>query len=73
MKAYATKGLTTLYPWQAAALEEGLDCNLVYIAPTSGGKSLVAEILLFKRLVDSTFLEPAKHGKRRAPELVSLS
>ncbi len=51
MQAYAAKGVHTMYPWQAAAL----DCaksgnNLVYCAPTSGGKSLVAEILLIRRL-----------------------
>lgn len=40
-----------MYPWQAAALECGRHgSNLVYCAPTSGGKSLVAEILLIRRL-----------------------
>lgn len=42
-----------LYEWQAEALTqpgvlEGR--NLVYCAPTSGGKSLVAEILALRRL-----------------------
>ncbi|GLI65409.1 hypothetical protein VaNZ11_008967 [Volvox africanus] len=50
--AFASKGVTKLYPWQAAALECGEDGhNLVYCAPTSGGKSLVAEILMIRRLV----------------------
>lgn len=41
-----------MYPWQAAALEEGeYGNNLVYSAPTSGGKSLVAEVLLARRLL----------------------
>ena len=40
-----------MYPWQAAALECGRNgSNLVYCAPTSGGKSLVAEILMIRRL-----------------------
>lgn len=51
MQAYAAKGVSTMYPWQAAALECGrTGSNLVYCAPTSGGKSLVAEVLLIKRL-----------------------
>ena len=51
MQAYAAKGVHRMYPWQAAALECGkTGNNLVYCAPTSGGKSLVAEILLIRRL-----------------------
>ncbi len=51
MQAYAAKGVHKMYPWQAAALECGKSGNnLVYCAPTSGGKSLVAEILLIRRL-----------------------
>jgi DNA polymerase theta len=35
--AYAAKGVKSLYPWQAGALECGEDGgNLVYCAPTSG-------------------------------------
>lgn len=40
-----------MYPWQAAALEVGQGANLVYCAPTSGGKSLVAEVLMIQRLL----------------------
>jgi DNA polymerase theta len=46
-------GDSLLYEWQAAALSlEGVHAggNLVYCAPTSGGKSLVAEVLALKRL-----------------------
>ncbi len=51
MQAYAAKGVHKMYPWQAAALECGKSGNnLVYCAPTSGGKSLVAEILLIRRI-----------------------
>ncbi|DBA82486.1 TPA: hypothetical protein ACH3X2_000714 [Trebouxia sp. C0005] len=51
VQAYAAKGVHEMYPWQAAALECGKSGNnLVYCAPTSGGKSLVAEILLIRRL-----------------------
>ena len=42
-----------LYEWQAQALlQDGVmdGRNLVYCAPTSGGKSLVAEILALRRL-----------------------
>lgn len=44
-----------LYPWQAeclsspGVLEKGV--NLVYCAPTSGGKSMVAEVLMLRRLM----------------------
>ena len=41
-----------MYPWQAAALECGeRGSHLVYGAPTSGGKSLVAEVLMLRRLL----------------------
>ena len=40
-----------VYPWQRAAIDEGSDgSNLVYCAPTSGGKSLVANVLLVRAL-----------------------
>ena len=49
------KKITHLYPWQAECLAlEGVSqhrADLVYCAPTSGGKSLVAEVLLVKRLI----------------------
>jgi DNA polymerase theta len=50
--AYAAKRITQLFPWQAAALESGEDGhNLVYCAPTSGGKSLVADILMIRKII----------------------
>ena len=52
MQAYAKKGVSRMYPWQAAALECGeRGSHLVYGAPTSGGKSLVAEVLMLRRLL----------------------
>ncbi len=64
LQAYAEKGVKEMYPWQAAALEGGLDgSNLVYCAPTSGGKSLVAEILMLRRLLATR--KPHARFKRR--------
>ena len=50
-QAFASKGVTSMYGWQAAALKCGQGANLVYCAPTSGGKSLVAELLMIQRLL----------------------
>jgi len=49
-------GISQLYPWQVECLSmpgiiEG--GNLVYCAPTSGGKTLVAEILIIRSLLIS--------------------
>ena len=49
---YAKKGITHLYEWQSRCLlKEGVlsGQNVTYSAPTSGGKTLVAEILLIRR------------------------
>eukprot|EP00820_Chromera_velia_P007870 Cvel_20081.t1-p1 / transcript=Cvel_20081.t1 / gene=Cvel_20081 / organism=Chromera_velia_CCMP2878 / gene_product=DNA polymerase theta, putative / transcript_product=DNA polymerase theta, putative / location=Cvel_scaffold1777:134-16153(-) / protein_length=3351 / sequence_SO=supercontig / SO=protein_coding / is_pseudo=false len=54
VKAYRERGLKSLYDWQRdclaseGVLDEGR--NLVYSAPTSGGKTLVSEILIFRHL-----------------------
>ena len=49
------KKIDTLYQWQSECLNlEGVrdhTRNLVYCAPTSGGKSLVADLLVAKRLL----------------------
>ena len=49
--------IDNLYEWQSDCLgQEGVmdhTRNLVYCAPTSGGKSLVADLLVAKRLLRS--------------------
>ena len=47
---YAQKGISTMFEWQAECLAVGNVLsgggNLVFSAPTSAGKTLVAELLL---------------------------
>lgn len=56
----ASMGVHSIYPWQSSCLlGKGIlsgDRNLVYTAPTGGGKSLVADILLLKKVIE----QPAK-------------
>ena len=56
VQGYAAGGVHRLFPWQAECLMTGQVLqghNLIYSAPTSGGKSLVAELLLMKRVVET--------------------
>lgn len=50
-------GVRSIYPWQSSCLlGRGLltgEQNLVYTAPTGGGKSLVADVLLLKRIIEN--------------------
>ncbi|PNY28824.1 DNA polymerase theta [Tolypocladium capitatum] len=52
---FASLGIRQIYPWQKNCLKgPGLldgDKNLVYCAPTGGGKSLVADLLMLKRIM----------------------
>ena len=65
MQAYAAAGVKQMYPWQAAALQCGCDgSNLVYVAPTSGGKSLVAEVLLIRRLIATQSFHPKRPSQK---------
>lgn len=51
-------GIRAIYPWQQSCLlGSGLltgEKNLVYTAPTGGGKSLVADVLMLKRVIDDS-------------------
>ncbi|KAF7588638.1 hypothetical protein BBP40_005449 [Aspergillus hancockii] len=54
---FAAVGVDSIYPWQAACLlGPGLlegQKHLVYTAPTGGGKSLVADVLMLKRIIEN--------------------
>ena len=53
---FAGLGIHSIYPWQSSCLlGRGLldgKKNLVYTAPTGGGKSLVADVLMLKRVIE---------------------
>ncbi|PSC69888.1 helicase and polymerase-containing TEBICHI [Micractinium conductrix] len=67
VQAFEAKGVKSMYPWQAAAVECGEQFNnLVYCAPTSGGKSLVAEVLMVRRLMLS--LQHIPQQRRSKPK-----
>ncbi|KAL1954967.1 hypothetical protein VTO42DRAFT_374 [Malbranchea cinnamomea] len=54
---FAKLGVNAIYPWQATCLLGAGhltgEKNLVYSAPTGGGKSLVAEVIMLKRVIES--------------------
>lgn len=53
-RVYRSKGISDFFPWQRELLElDGvLDSrNVVYSAPTSGGKSLPAELLVARTVI----------------------
>jgi hypothetical protein len=60
VKNLESLGVHAIYPWQSTCLlGRGMlsgEKNLVYTAPTGGGKSMVAEILMLKRVIE----DPAK-------------
>ncbi|KAK2765359.1 hypothetical protein FQN54_008205 [Arachnomyces sp. PD_36] len=54
---FASLGVNSIYPWQASCLLGGRhlqgDKNLIYTAPTGGGKSLVADVLMLKKVIEN--------------------
>lgn len=54
---FAALGVSSIYDWQALCLlAPGLLTgrrHLVYTAPTGGGKSLVADVLMLKRIIEN--------------------
>ncbi|KAH6660154.1 P-loop containing nucleoside triphosphate hydrolase protein [Truncatella angustata] len=56
VKNFASLGIREIYPWQKHCLMGpgllGGSRNLVYTAPTGGGKSLVADVLMLKRVLE---------------------
>ncbi|KAL4233021.1 hypothetical protein ACF0H5_007707 [Mactra antiquata] len=56
LKQYESRGITHMFEWQAQCLllDNVLDGgNLVYSAPTSAGKTMVAELLVLKRVIET--------------------
>ncbi|KAL8575274.1 hypothetical protein ACOMHN_001819 [Nucella lapillus] len=56
LEAYHSQGITTMFHWQAECLMTGNVLNggnLVYSAPTSAGKTMVAELLILKRVLET--------------------
>jgi hypothetical protein len=56
VQRYGRRGIHQLHPWQMECLASGDGAawhgtNLVYSAPTGGGKTLVAEILMIRRIL----------------------
>lgn len=56
VKNFASLGIDSIYPWQSSCLLgrgilEG-EQNLVYSAPTGGGKSLVGDVLMLKQIIE---------------------
>ncbi|CAN2387729.1 DNA polymerase A domain, partial [Pristimantis euphronides] len=52
---YSSLGVVQMFEWQAECLMQGQVLggkNLVYSAPTSAGKTLVAELLILKRVLE---------------------
>lgn len=54
---FASLGVNSIYPWQASCLLGGRhlygEKNLIYTAPTGGGKSLVADVLMLKKVIEN--------------------
>lgn len=57
VKNFASLGIKSIYPWQSECLLRSRaltgEKNLVYTAPTGGGKSLVADVLMLKKVLEN--------------------
>ncbi|XP_078375483.1 DNA polymerase theta-like isoform X1 [Oculina patagonica] len=56
LRRYNELGITHMFEWQADCLRTGkvlTGGNLVYSAPTSAGKTMVAELLMLKRVLET--------------------
>lgn len=57
VKNFASLGINSIYPWQSSCLlGRGIlagEQNLVYSAPTGGGKSLIGDVLMLKRVIEN--------------------
>ncbi|NXW83630.1 DPOLQ polymerase, partial [Alopecoenas beccarii] len=56
LEKYHSLGVVQMFEWQAECLMLGRVLegkNLVYSAPTSAGKTLVAELLILKRVLET--------------------
>ncbi|XP_030850352.1 DNA polymerase theta [Strongylocentrotus purpuratus] len=56
LQQYHRAGITKMFPWQVECLGAGRVLeggNLVYAAPTSAGKTLVAELLVLKKILET--------------------
>uniref|UniRef100_A0A1I7WUV4 DEAD/DEAH box helicase n=1 Tax=Heterorhabditis bacteriophora TaxID=37862 RepID=A0A1I7WUV4_HETBA len=51
LNGYSEMGIIGLFEWQANLLNEAIDGNLVYSAPTSAGKSIVAELIALRMAI----------------------
>ncbi|XP_031427336.1 DNA polymerase theta isoform X2 [Clupea harengus] len=56
LERYQSRGVQRMFEWQAECLTKGgvlEGKNLVYSAPTSAGKTLVSELLILKRVLET--------------------
>ncbi|RKF57540.1 DNA polymerase theta [Golovinomyces cichoracearum] len=57
IKNLSSLGISSIYPWQSECLLKSgaLDgkTNLIYSAPTGGGKSLVADVIMLKKILEN--------------------